>query len=473
MPPVALAGSPGTHAWLPLLRGRGALARAARLARSPAGTAVLCLAAGAASLSLVAPAPSYDPWAWLLWGRELTSLELSTAEGPAFKPLPVFVCSLLSVFGGAAPLLWLVIARAGAVLSAVMAFRVAQKLSGGSRLAGAAAAVGVLSVEHALSLAVSGSSEPLGVALMLLSIDSLLRGRHRTAFGWAAASGLLRVEMWPFLLAGGILLVRSDPRARALVASCLVVVPALWFLPEWAGSGNIMRSSDRALIPNPGNPALAAFPFGDSLWSALKIAPLPLFLGLAALALPPRRSPLALLPAALGAAWLLVVAAMAQVGYSGEERYALAGIALIAVSAGAGLPRVAGWARLPRALRIALPAAAVAVVAASTVAGLPGLRERQAYQARLVADLPEAITAAGGRGELRTCGNPYVGNMRGPLLAYHLAVEKRNVRFDVSRAPGVVFRSRLSPQLPPAPALGSGFRPVARVGTWEVLSSCG
>ncbi|MCQ7030022.1 hypothetical protein MRO55_26335, partial [Escherichia coli] len=66
---------------------------------------------------LVAPAPSYDPWAWLLWGREVTRLELSTAEGPAFKPLPVFVCALLRPLGGAAPEAWVLIARAGAVLA--------------------------------------------------------------------------------------------------------------------------------------------------------------------------------------------------------------------------------------------------------------------------------------------------------------------------------------------------------------------
>ena len=61
------------------------------------------LAVGALSLLVVAPAPSYDPWAWLLWGRELAGGELSTAEGPAFKPLPLAVCALLSSLGSAAP----------------------------------------------------------------------------------------------------------------------------------------------------------------------------------------------------------------------------------------------------------------------------------------------------------------------------------------------------------------------------------
>ncbi|CAA9473011.1 MAG: hypothetical protein AVDCRST_MAG69-230, partial [uncultured Solirubrobacteraceae bacterium] len=53
----------------------------------------------AISLPLVAPAPSYDPWAWLLWGREIGELRLSTAEGPAFKPLPVAGGALLALLG--------------------------------------------------------------------------------------------------------------------------------------------------------------------------------------------------------------------------------------------------------------------------------------------------------------------------------------------------------------------------------------
>ena len=69
------------------------------------------------SVVLVAPAPSYDPWAWLLWGRELTRLRALDRRGPAFKPLPVFVCALLRPLGGAAPEAWVLVARAGAVLA--------------------------------------------------------------------------------------------------------------------------------------------------------------------------------------------------------------------------------------------------------------------------------------------------------------------------------------------------------------------
>src|SRR5687767_13871807 len=73
--------------------------RVSRAALIAAGLAV-------ASTLVVAAVPSYDPWAWLLWGREAAGGSLSTAEGPAFKPLPVAVCALLAPFGDAAPWLW-------------------------------------------------------------------------------------------------------------------------------------------------------------------------------------------------------------------------------------------------------------------------------------------------------------------------------------------------------------------------------
>ena len=49
-----------------------------------------CLAL--AALSLLLPSePSYDPWAWIVWGREIAFLELDTTGGPSWKPLPVAV----------------------------------------------------------------------------------------------------------------------------------------------------------------------------------------------------------------------------------------------------------------------------------------------------------------------------------------------------------------------------------------------
>ena len=43
------------------------------------------------SPSLLPYLPVYDPWAWLIWGRELLHGGLETAAGPSWKPLPVLI----------------------------------------------------------------------------------------------------------------------------------------------------------------------------------------------------------------------------------------------------------------------------------------------------------------------------------------------------------------------------------------------
>ncbi|MDQ3631681.1 MAG: hypothetical protein M3417_10525, partial [Actinomycetota bacterium] len=98
-------------------------------------TAIVAASITLAALTLLVPsAPGYDAWAWLIWGRELAQGGLDTVDGPAFKPLPVFVTTgLWRLAGdGAAPALWLLVARAGALAGAGLAARLAFRLAGGS-----------------------------------------------------------------------------------------------------------------------------------------------------------------------------------------------------------------------------------------------------------------------------------------------------------------------------------------------------
>src|SRR5688500_17384865 len=87
---------------------------------------------GVAALSLLLPSqPTYDPWAWLIWGRDITEGDLRTDAGPSWKPLPVLFTTVFSLFGDdAAPSLWLIVARAGGLLALSMAFRIAARLGG-------------------------------------------------------------------------------------------------------------------------------------------------------------------------------------------------------------------------------------------------------------------------------------------------------------------------------------------------------
>jgi hypothetical protein len=389
----------------------------------------------------------------LLWGRELAGGTLSTAEGPAWKPLPALVCAVLSAFGGLAPAVWVVVARAGAIAGVGLAYLVAREFAVGRRqLAGVVAGVGVALTGGYLSLAAEGNSEGLLVAFALGGTLLVLRGRP----GWAAACfvacALLRVETWPFLVA---LALWHGWRWRLVAVGAGVL--ALWFVPEWLASGELLRSAGRARVPNAGQPALADVPALASIGDALPLLFWPVALG--ALVATPR----ARVVAGVGLAWIGLVALMAQAGFSGEWRYAVPGAVAVAIGG------AVGFATRPRlAAALAVPAVALAGV---RVADLPALREREQSRYELASDLRRAVADAGGARQVLRCGRPYVGQFRGPLLAYALDVEKRRVGFD-PRDRGVVFRSRTDRDPAPAPASPSYFRTVVEAGRWTVLATC-
>ena len=460
------------------------------------------LAIALVSVLLVEPAPSYDPWAWLLWGREVAGGSLSTLAGPAFKPLPVAVCALLAPVDSAAPWLWVALVRMAALLAAWLAYGLGRRLADGSRLAGALAATSVVLCGGLPYYAATGAEPALVLALGLGGAAAWRERRFRVALACTVCCALLRVEAWPFALAAGIALWRGRPQDRALLAALALAVPAAWLVPELVGSGDLLRSGARARVPNPGQPALERIPGLAALRAAVALPLWPLWAGVAALlaraALLPRRggasdalraralllpagggasdelrTRAALAPAAAGAAWIAIVALMAQAGFSGEPRYALPGAALIAVSGASGLVLAARATPRGPALALAALAALVALAAAPRLGDLPSLRAAQAHQWRLAGELDTAIRAAGGRDAVLACGRPFVGRLRGPLMAYRMRVAKHVVEPDAApRAPGVVFRSALARASAPAPAAGPGFVEVARTDRWQVLADC-
>lgn len=436
----------------------------------------MSVAAALLSVAWLPAAPSYDPWAWLIWGRELWSFDLSTAEGPAFKPLPVFACALLAPLGDAAPDAWVVVARAGAVTALLLAGALAWRLTRpahGPRialLAAVLAGLAVLLTAGFVRLSAAGSSEGLLLALALGALLAAADRRPRLALALAAGCCLLRVEAWPFaLLAVAWRWRAASPGERAALAAGVVAVPVLWFGPEWLGSGDPLRSGDRARVPNPGQPALADVPAWASLRQAAPLVFWPVLLGLVALAARGRPVARAAAPAALGLAWVGLVAVMAQAGFSGEPRYALPGVALIAISGAAGLagalPGRAGTAGL------AVLVLVVGVAAVPRVEGLGRDRAALAYQATMQRDLARAVAAAGGPAVLARCGRPVTGRYRGPLVAWHLDVEKRRVAF-APRTAGVVLASALTASAPVEPEVAPA-KELARAGTWTIRArSC-
>src|SRR5919107_3447174 len=162
---------------------------------------------GLAALSLLLPSqPSYDPWGWLVWGRELVQLRLDTAGGPSWKPLPVVFTTLTAPLGeldrGLPPALWMAVARAGTLLALAMAFRLAARLSGGGAagaLAGAVAVAALVLTPDWFQFAAQGSEAPLAVALMLWAVERHLDGRHGHALALGTLTCLMRPELVPFL----------------------------------------------------------------------------------------------------------------------------------------------------------------------------------------------------------------------------------------------------------------------------------
>ncbi len=242
------------------------------------------------------------------------------------------VTALLSVLGGAAPAVWVIVARTGAVLAVWLAFRLGRELAG--TWAGVLAAAGVALCGGFPALAAAGAETGWVIAFALLAIEAWRADRCRLALACGVGCALLRVEAWPFLLAAGDRAVAAPARRPPAAAACAIAVPALWFVPEWLGSGDLLRSGSRARIPNPGQPATEAVPALASTRESAALLLWPLLIGAVA-AWPLVRPARPLLLA--GLAWIVLVALMAQAGFSGEPRYSLPGGALLAIAGAAGL----------------------------------------------------------------------------------------------------------------------------------------
>jgi hypothetical protein len=306
----------------------------------------VALALAAASLALPF-FPVYDPWAWLVWGRELLQGGFETAAGPSWKPLPVLIDAPLSLLGGAAPKAWLLIARAGWVCAPLLAGLLAARLSGAEagrwRWVAAAVAAGSValtwdSFTPPLRQFTGGLSEPLLVALVLGAVWAALDERPGWVLGLGTAAALLRPECWPFLAVWAWFATRERPRLRAAAIALAVLVPLAWFVPDIVGAGTPLEGGETAraggIEPLDGLEVL-----GRALIAPLAAA----WAGVALLLWRERDGldrTLAILLAGAGA-WILLVALMAIAGFAGLPRFLAPATAAVAVLGGVGLARAA------------------------------------------------------------------------------------------------------------------------------------
>ncbi len=406
--------------------------------------------------------PSYDPSAWLIWGRELTHGTLSMIGGPSWKPLPVVFTTVFALAGsGAAPLLWLTLARAGGFLAVVIMYRVTARLGG--RTAGLVAAAGFALGADYLFNVVRGDSEGILVALCLLAFELHLSGRRRAALSVGLIAGLVRPEVWPLLAVYGIDLLR-ERHGRAASATLVLAggmgLLAAWFLPDYLSTGDWLRGADRARHPVPGSPGDSSFPLGLTFVYASIFLPWPLYAGAIRTVLRRRGEPLVRHLALAAAGLMVTVALLAEVGFTGNIRYVTLPMAMVCVLGGLGLPELAR--SVPR---IAFVPAAVAVLVSLGIIVSGGVR--LAHDERDFGHgLDAAIAAAGGTAAVRACGQVATTRFERQNVAYRLDLPSKDVWTHAVR-PGIAL-VRAGERLP-----GAARLPVnARAPNWAVRSAC-
>ena len=432
-----------------------------------------------AALSLLIPsAPTYDPWAWIIWGREIWEGDLDTVDGPSWKPLPVMLTTLTAPLGDASAQIWVVAARAGAIAAVALAYLLGTRLAG--RGAGIAAAAGLGLMPWWLRHNGLANSEGLMVAFVFATILAHLSGRRGWAFAFGIGAGLLRPEAWPFLGLYALYLLYEDRSRIRWVAAGLATLPVLWLGPEFWGSGNAFRASDRAQNPNPDSPAFAEHPWLEVVKDAVAMVPTVAVAGavLALAVLAARRTPgrtqalTAVALAALCAAWTAEVAVMTERGFSGNQRYLIVPAALLIVLGAAGLvwTLTAAWSRAPQILVGVVLAAAFAV---PDMDALPEVYRGNQYQAQLVTDLEKLVEDAGGADRLNRCGHPYTGPFLVPQVAWRLHLHIQDVDLT-PEPPATVFHVKTIKRARwYSPGLRTGApHVVGKRGGWILSTEC-
>jgi hypothetical protein len=498
----------------------------------------LALLIGAVSL-LLPSTPSYDPWAWLIWGREIVHLKLQTTGGPSWKPLPLIFTTLLAPFGKATPDLWLTVSRAGAVMAVAMVFRVSVRLIrllaagigaeaaalGPAMLAGGIAALGLAFSGGFISDNALGYSEGLMTALVLIAVDRHLDGERRQAFAIGFFAALDRPEIWLFWGPYGLWLWWRDPGARKLVAALFVLIPVLWFLPEYWGSGHFFRGVNRAQHPRSNSPAFASCPFCSEIikhaWPTvllrIKVVAALAVAGAAALLWRARRgrgswrlqtlterAQAGLVGAGLlGLGWWVVIAIMTQAGFSGNNRYLILGAALVEIAGGVG------WGWLALVLGRLLSARAGALRASSDGArtgtwivtgalvvvfmlapnwvgrnliDVQRTHRALVYQAHLRTSAAAAVGRLGGGKRILACGTVMTEGFQVPMLAWTLGVHTLQVQASPvgpgtpPPAPNVIFQTRAQRKAHRLPKLSTwpttNYQLVLHNRTFTVYEHC-
>ncbi len=454
----------------------------------------ICVALSALSL-LLPSEPSYDPWSWIVWGREVVLLNLDTTGGPSWKPLPVFFTTLFapfSVVDSSLPAaLWLVVARTGALLSIVLAFRVTRRLAGLGRwtgiAAGSVAALALVFAPQWLRYAAHGNEVPMAVALMLWGVERHLDGRRSHALVAVFLACLLRPEVFPFLAIYAAWLWRAEPGLRRLTAGLAVALAALWLVPDWLGSGDPFGAGRKASSEPPWSLSVREQPWLAALRRTHRIAGLPLELGaLAAAAFAVyRRDRRVLVLFGIAVSWVALVVAMTEAGFSGSTRYFVPAVVIASILTGLAVAwTVEGAARLPARLGLSgsygrfaaggIAVVTIALASASWTDTRLDLLDRQYDESVELADLHrelrDALDRAGGATRVVSIGPPSVNRAFQTQLAWATSLPLVDVE-TAGGGPGLIFSVPETPmrgKLAPKAIVDTTRPPLATAGLWQV-----
>jgi hypothetical protein len=415
-----------------------------------------CFALAALSLILPSP-PGKDPWAWIIWGREVAHLNLDTMSGSSWKPLPVLFTTPFSIFGDAAPQLWILVVRAGALLAVLFAFRVASRLAG--TIAGVTAAIAVALAAWPRYVA-QGNVEPLSAALVLIAVERHLTGHRHQALVCGGLAALGRPELWPFLALYALFVFFRKGTSKPAVVALLLIVPVLWLGGDLWGSGDAFHGSKRAagtkdrakkrdqrLVekaraegkPPPQIHAQASA-ISHTVGGARHLLIFPAYVAaLAGLGFALwRRQREALVLAAAAVALFAVVALMSLLGYGGSPRFLFPAVGLVAVLAGVGVSSLLDAGR--RHVRVALGAALVLAASAPFIVDRANEFRAEGKLVRTRSDLQDdlhRVIQRAGRDRILAVGQPNTPGEFAHQLAWELGIHLEAV--GGGRPPAVIF----------------------------------
>jgi hypothetical protein len=392
--------------------------------------------------------PGFDPYGWLVWGRQTLSWSLDTNAAPSWKPLPYLFTVPYAMFGHLQVWLWMITATAISLAGVVFAGRIAFRLvgaaaPGGPRaryaawIAAVFAGLGVLSIQAYSHYILSAQSDPVIVALCLGAVDCHLSGRPRCALALWLLASLGRPEAWPFLGLYSIWAWRAVPAMRRLIVAGLVLLVALWFgIPAITSrspfvAGTNALGSGRA--PH-GNRVLGTL----SRFVHLQPAPLSVVALLSVAWAARRRDRVTLAVAGGVVLWVVVEIAFALHGWPALPRYMFEAAAALAVVAAVAIGRALGDAAGSlRWLGVAFVIAAAGSLVPFAVSRVRSERKDLSAQRTRTVEinrLGHVVSAAGGPARVRGCGEPVTQLEYQSVLAWTLRVNVARVGWKYTRA---------------------------------------